>query len=196
MARPGETCHKACSRLDEDTLGLLPDQSSSKFNRYSVQRPANSNDHSKMHPVRADSLQYQCSVAELHRLNSCDVMQQEYGCTTCEVEFESFGPAFEKFAPSFVKLKDDFDADENSGDDDDDDLYKRQLEGLQNDGVCLVASHSMLLNCDNTDEDFARVCPCIPLPLTESALALRQSEQLESDHLHSLYALLPNKQNR
>lgn len=54
-------------------------------------------------------------------------MKQEYGCTTCDVEFESFGPAFEKFAPSDVKLKFDPDAvaNDNSDDDDDDDLYKR-----------------------------------------------------------------------
>ena len=30
---------------------------------------------------------------------------------------------------------------------------------------CLISSHSMLLNCENKDSDFERICPCMPLPM-------------------------------
>ena len=101
-----------------------------------------------MHNKRVDSLIYQCSVPELHRMNSCEVMKDEHGCSECSVEFESFAPAFPR-------------------------LDGRHLEelprGIQND-ECLISSHSMLLNCENTDIDFERICPCIPLPMVEEQL--------------------------
>ena len=97
-----------------------------------MQRPTILDDHTKMHNKRVDSLIYQCSVPELHRMNSCEVMKDEHGCSECSIEFESFAPAFPR-------------------------LDGRHLEelprGVQND-ECLISSHSMLLNCENTDIDF------------------------------------------
>lgn len=33
---------------------------------------------------------------------------------------------------------------------------------LNNSNRCFISSEQMLLNCDNAEEDFERVCPCLP----------------------------------
>ena len=46
----------------------------------------------------------------------------------------------------------------------------------------------MLLNCENTSEEYERICPCLPLPLAESALQADAEELAET----KLFSLLPN----
>lgn len=100
------------------------------------------NDHSKMHAKRVETETYQCSVPELHKLNSCEHLKKEHGCTECQVEFEAFGPAFFKQESSSLQS--------SKKDDRTDLLDKRLLDESKIKGECLVASHGMLINCDNT----------------------------------------------
>ncbi len=59
-----------------------------------------------------------------------------------EVEFEAFGPAF---------FKQDSSPPQSSKKEDRTDLLdKRLLDDTKIRGECLVASHGMLINCDNT----------------------------------------------
>ena len=49
----------------------------------------------------------------------------------------------------------------------------------------------MLLNCENTSEEYERICPCLPLPLAESALQAAAEESAGG----KLYSLLPSSQD-
>ena len=80
-------------------------------------------------------------------LNSCEALQREFGCNLCKKDFTTFGPAVKTVRSSYniiaaEKLED----------------RPRKLDDLDE---CTIASHSMLLNCDNHDADHQRLCSCI-----------------------------------
>ena len=93
---------------------------------------------------------YQCSVAGLHDLNQCGALKEEYGCDVCVSDFNTSGPGL-KIASASVRsaLK------ETS-----DDTKRKLVE--DGSAACVVASHSMLLNCDSSQESMQRLCSCVP----------------------------------
>ena len=54
-------------------------------------------------------------------------------------------------------------------------------------GECLVSSHSMLLNCENTSPDHERICPCVALPM------IKATTVTDASHLTYLLAFMPNQ---
>ena len=53
----------------------------------------------------------------------------------------------------------------------------------------------MLLNCDNTNADFQRLCPCIPLPLKNHETVATKDAVLEPPPIYTLLANLPTGTN-
>jgi len=64
---------------------------------------------------------------------------EQGGCSSCEADYVSYGPAR-------------FNGPRN----------RRDLKSTNHASKCVVASENMLLNCDNKETNFERICPCLP----------------------------------
>ena len=79
---------------------------------------------------------FECSTQGLYALNSCDTLKAHFGCSICEKDFVTFGPAVNTSKSAYDMIMQDI-------------LGNGRKMVSSDMSVCVVASHTMLLNCDN-----------------------------------------------
>eukprot|EP00347_Sterkiella_histriomuscorum_P018784 403344189 len=182
-----ENCDQACARLSSDLFLtnksnrlLSPDHNNS--NTSFLQNLNDSTTHSLQQPQQ--SLQLRCDPRYMSQVNTCDILQQNFKCSSCSIDFNSFAPSL-KLPTSTLKIYNErlkkhildgedvqdyptsrFIQETNKVDKNGSQLQQQSdsqydLEQLLLSGECHVSSYKMLFNCDNQSAEHRRICPCI-----------------------------------